>query len=326
MSRTVKIECGISFRLRETGATKPTPITCFVEYNGKPVVKIPTGTKVHPTKWNPEKERPIGGLKGLESAEANAIIEKLATVKATVETEYRTFVNKYQSYPDKAMFKEQVIQSLSGATTVKASDPSRSLLSFFDRQVKLSREGKRIVLKGKRAGMRYRENTIRSYEGSRTLLQEYVNDRKLKRLNFDDITMDLYYDLRDYMFTDRSFSLNYFGKVIKHIKLFMGEAKELGWHANEIYKSKAFIKVEEETDAVYLDIEQLEKIRALDLKGHPSLVNARDLFLLGAWTGLRFQDYSVLSKKARVMGDFIHIETEKVACSWPSRYFPSQGR
>ncbi len=33
MSRTVKIECGISFRLRETGATKPTPITCFVEYS-----------------------------------------------------------------------------------------------------------------------------------------------------------------------------------------------------------------------------------------------------------------------------------------------------
>lgn len=101
MSRTVKIECGINFRLRETGATKPTPITCFVEYKGKPVVKIPTGTKVHPTKWNPEKERSIGGLKVLESAEAKAIIEKLATVKATVETEYRTFVNKFQSYPDR---------------------------------------------------------------------------------------------------------------------------------------------------------------------------------------------------------------------------------
>ncbi|MGJ1410586.1 phage integrase SAM-like domain-containing protein [Sphingobacterium thalpophilum] len=311
MSRTVKIECGISFRLRETGATKPTPITCFVEYNGKPVVKIPTGTKVHPAKWNPEKERPIGGLKGLESAEANAIVEKLATVKATVESEYRTFVNKFQSYPDKTLFKEQVLQSLSGAITVKASDPSQSLISFFDRQVKLSREGKRTVLKGKRAGMRYKENTIRSYEGSRTLLQEYVEHRKLKRLNFDNVTMDFYYDLRDYMFEDRSFSLNYFGKVIKHIKLFMGEAKELGWHANEIYRSKAFIKVEEETDAVYNDIEQLGAIHSVDLTGHPGLKNARDLYLLGAWSGLRFQDYSVLADKARVHGDFIHIETEK---------------
>ncbi|WP_165894404.1 phage integrase SAM-like domain-containing protein [Sphingobacterium alimentarium] len=166
-------------------------------------------------------------------------------------------------------------------------------------------------MKGKRAGMRYRENTIRSYEGSRTLLQEYVEHRKLKRLNFDNVTMDFYHDLRDYMFTDRIFSLNYFGKVIKHIKLFMGEAKELGWHANEIYKSKAFIKVEEETDAVYNDIEQLEAIHSVDLTGHPGLKNARDLYLLGAWSGLRFQDYSVLADKARVHGDFIHIETEK---------------
>src|SRR5690606_18021301 len=91
----------------------------------------------------------------------------------------------------------------------------------------------------------------------------------------------------------------------------MGEAKELGWHANEIYKSKAFIKVEEETDAVYNDIEQLEAIHSVDLTGHPGLKNARDLYLLGAWSGLRFQDYSVLADKARVHGDFIHIETEK---------------
>lgn len=67
MSMTVKIECGINFRLREANATKPTPITCFVEYNGKPVVKIPTGAKVLPAKWNHEKERPISGLKGLDA-------------------------------------------------------------------------------------------------------------------------------------------------------------------------------------------------------------------------------------------------------------------
>ncbi|GAA4175956.1 hypothetical protein GCM10022218_22650 [Sphingobacterium ginsenosidimutans] len=72
----MKIECGINFRLREMAATKPTPITCFVEYNGKPVVKIPTGTKIHLVKCNPEKERPIEEPKALESAEANAIIDR----------------------------------------------------------------------------------------------------------------------------------------------------------------------------------------------------------------------------------------------------------
>src|SRR5690606_9239314 len=112
-----------------------------------------------PAKWNPEKERPIGGLKGLESAEAKTIIEKLANVRVTVESEYRNFVNQHQSYPDKVLFKEQVMQLLAGNAPAKTSDPSQSLISFFGRQAKLSREGKRTVLKGKRAGMRYRENT-----------------------------------------------------------------------------------------------------------------------------------------------------------------------
>ncbi len=72
----------------------------------------------------PRKGKTHRRLKGLESADANAIIERLTTVKATVETEYRTFVNKFQSYPDKTLFKEQVVQALSGTTTIKASDPS----------------------------------------------------------------------------------------------------------------------------------------------------------------------------------------------------------
>ncbi len=72
--------------------------------------------------------------------------------------------------------------------------------------------------------------------------------------------MDFYYDIRNYMFDDASFSLNYFGKVIKHIKLFMKEAEEQKLHDSTVYRSKAFIKVEEVTDAVYNDIKQLDAI------------------------------------------------------------------
>lgn len=205
------------------------------------------------------------------------------------------------------------MQSISGeATAPKEEDrPHPSLLNFFERQIKLSRDGKRLIIKGPRKGKPYRENTIKSYEGTLALLRDYMGNRKLKTLNFDDISMDFYHDLRNYMFVDASFSLNYFGKVIKHLKLFMKEAEEEKLHGSVIYRSKGFIKVEEETDAVYNDIKQLEAIYSADLTGHPGLKNARDLYLLGCWSGLRFQDYSVLEEKARVSGDFIHIETEK---------------
>ncbi|MCT1526685.1 site-specific integrase [Sphingobacterium hotanense] len=328
MSRMVKIECGISFRLRETTGSKPSPITCFVEFNAKPVVKIPTGARILPSKWNADKERPIGGLKGLELAETNSIVERLSTIRTTVTAMYRAHVTEYGTYPDKPSFKAQVIQAITGEETkteTKEEEPSQSLISFFDRQIELSKKGKRVILKGKRKGKPYRQGTITAYEGSRNLLQEYVTDRKLKGLDFAGITMDFYHDLKNYMFDDRKSSLNYFGKIIKDIKLFMGEAQELGLHDNAIYSSKAFIKTQEETDAVYLNIDQLEKIRQLDLTEHPGLANARDLFLLGAWTGLRFQDYSVLASKAKVMGNFIHIETEKVNVSVAIPILPAAG-
>ncbi|MCT1525064.1 phage integrase SAM-like domain-containing protein [Sphingobacterium hotanense] len=313
MVRAVKIECGISFRLRDNKAITPTPITCFVEFDGKPVVKIPTGTKILPSKWNQEKERPIGGMKGLESMEAGAITEKLSAVRTTVENHYREHVNRFKTYPDKGIFKEQVMESISGDTSAQKEEdrPDPSLLNFFERQIRLSREGKRLIIKGPRKGKPYRENTIKSYEGTLALLRDYMGNRKLKTLDFDHITMDFYYDIRNYMFEDASFSLNYFGKVIKHVKLFMKEAEEEKLHSSTVYRSKAFIKVEEETDAVYNDIKQLDAIYSVDLTGHPGLKNARDLYLLGSWSGLRFQDYSVLVEKARVSGDFIHIETEK---------------
>ncbi|MGG5902269.1 phage integrase SAM-like domain-containing protein [Sphingobacterium daejeonense] len=328
MSRMVKIECGISFRLRETSGSKPSPITCFVEFNGKPVVKIPTGAKIPPSKWNPEKERPIGGLKGLELAETNSIVERLSTIRATVANMYRAHVAEHGTYPDKVNFKAEVVRSLTESeapqtTGTNEEEPDRSFISFFDSQIKLTREGKRVILKGKRKGHPYKKGTITSYEVSRNLLHEYVTDRKLKKLDFSDITMDFYHDLQSYMFNDRKSSLNYFGKIIKDIKLFMGEAKAKGLHDTDAYASNTFIKTQEETDAVYLNVDQLEKIRQLDLTEHSGLANARDLFLLGAWTGLRFQDYSVLAQKARVMGNFIHIETEKVNVSVAIPILPS---
>ncbi|WP_324757891.1 hypothetical protein [Sphingobacterium thalpophilum] len=77
------------------------------------MVKIPTGTKILPSKWNPEKERPIGGMKGLESIEAGSITEKLSAVRTTVENNYREHVNRFKTYPDKEIFKEQAMQSIS---------------------------------------------------------------------------------------------------------------------------------------------------------------------------------------------------------------------
>ena len=50
----------------------------------------------------------------------------------------------------------------------------------------------------------------------------------------------------------------------------------------------------EETDAVYLSYEEIKKIYRLDLSARPDLISARNLFVLGCLTGLRFSDFSSL--------------------------------
>jgi integrase len=50
----------------------------------------------------------------------------------------------------------------------------------------------------------------------------------------------------------------------------------------------------EETDAIYLDYDEIGQIYAVDLTEYPDLIPARNLFVLGCLTGLRFSDYSAL--------------------------------
>ncbi|HEX9512105.1 MAG TPA: site-specific integrase [Puia sp.] len=50
--------------------------------------------------------------------------------------------------------------------------------------------------------------------------------------------------------------------------------------------------MDEETDAIYLTVQEIRTMYNLDLSEHPHLKRFRDLFVLGSFTGLRFSDFS----------------------------------
>ena len=313
----VKAECGIRFRLREPKSKLPTPIICIIEYDGKPVIKIPTGVKVHPSKWNASSEKPIGGLKGLQKEDYDLITDRITKIKNEVNTQYKDYTNQYDRYPDKKEFKTSVMRALSGKEEEEQStiEKDLSFINFISLQIKRSEAGARVKLSGNGKGHAFSKGTISDYRVGLNFLKKYLEDRAINSLHFDDVTLEFYWDLQDYVYNERKLSLNYFGKLIKNIKAFMREAQEMGYHSNEAYKSRRFLKPQEETDAIYLNVEQLKKIEDLNLIKTPFLENARDLFLLGCWTGLRFQDYSQLASKAKIEGNFIHIKTTKTGAS-----------
>ena len=153
-----------------------------------------------------------------------------------------------------------------------------------------------------------RESTKKSYNRSYRDYLEYEKSRKTK-LTFTKIDIDFYNDFVKFL-KSKKYAPNTIGTRIKNLKTFLSNAKEAGSPVNDDFKKKAFAKPKQETDAIYLSETELMAIYNLNLDNAPRLDRARDLFLIGAYTGLRFSDLTQLNKD-NITGGTIAIRTIK---------------
>lgn len=132
--------------------------------------------------------------------------------------------------------------------------------------------------------------TIRSYKQTVAHLKKYS-----KKLQFEDIDMNFYYGFLTFLEEDDK-SLNTIGKHIKNLKSFLKSAVEEGYNTNLTYANREFKAPKELTTAIYLTDEEIKSIINLDLKKHPELDRARNIFIIGCLTGQRVSDYNRLTK------------------------------
>ena len=70
------------------------------------------------------------------------------------------------------------------------------------------------------------------------------------------------------------------------------------------------MSVSEETTAIYLNTDEIDRIFNLDLSNNPRLDNVRDIFIIGLWTGLRISDFKRLDI-SNIKDEVITITTQK---------------
>jgi integrase len=157
-----------------------------------------------------------------------------------------------------------------------------------------------------------KESTKKSYRVVLRDIKEYQTDQNIQ-LTFAKIDIDFYNDFVKFLKSKNS-APNTIGTRIKILKTFLSNAKEAGLPVIDDYKKKAFAKPKEETEAVYLTESELMNIYNLNLVRKPKLDRVRDLFLIGAYTGLRFSDLSQLNKD-NITEDEITIRTIKTGAS-----------
>lgn len=136
-------------------------------------------------------------------------------------------------------------------------------------------------------------------------------------VTFDEIDVHFHDDLVTFMMDEKlnkvkEYTKNYIAKTIATIKLLMNLAVEEGYTKNQKHKSSRFKVKKELVYNIYLSIDELEILHKHKFK-FPYLDNACDLFLLGAFTGLRFGDFTDLKGVNFTKGEFIIQDAMKVS-------------
>jgi len=161
-----------------------------------------------------------------------------------------------------------------------------------------------------------RSQTLKSYRQTLKQLKEFEFDSGYK-VDYDFINKDFLTAFTNYMQNKKyrgnsNYSMNTIAKHVKNFRVFMNASFEDDMHNN--LKFKKFSIETEVTKAIYLTLEEQEKMLKLDLSETPHYELARDIFIIGCEIGQRISDYKDLSKHEIVVHndeEFIKIIQQK---------------
>jgi integrase len=174
---------------------------------------------------------------------------------------------------------------------VAPADPAAVNLDFFYQLDDYIKTKKRKVS----AGM------IRTYNVIKERLLAFQKCRKVK-ISFDSFDFNFYDSLVNYLTYDhthrrrnitlRGLKRNSVGTTIKQLRIFIRDrVRRKIIPAIDLADFKIW---DEETDAIYLSIAEIQALCKADLSAHPQWGRFRDMFVLGCYTGLRFSDFSAI--------------------------------
>ena len=291
------------FNLRKANSDSETSINCIIWWDGIRLV-YPTNLKIHPKYWQSDKlksnyQRAIDTKSFSSHLELNAQLDNLYNSVKKIYLNYKN--NNQNQSPSKLRFKELLDEKFNPNFNVS----EKTLLGFIEQHIQSSR-----IRINPKTGNPIASGTIVSYTNILDRLKEYSN-LKRKRVDFDTIDFDFYDNFKEYMILEKKYATNTIARYFKTLKTLLNEATERGLNTNLIYKSRKFQIDKEETENIYLTDDELEEIFILDLTDSLRLDNARDLFLVGCFTGLRFSDYQMIKTSDISLKGIVELRQQK---------------
>ena len=286
----------INFKLNNGKATeKGKDYSIYIRYRfGRKVdIRKAIGFKSKSEDWNSEKQEVKNRIHIKNRTQINNLIKTL--IRRIEDFEYNLLQNGKQ--PNQK-YVERNFKTFFGSNNDKSIP--KNLFDFIDALQK-----RPDIKKSKASG------TLKNYLITENILKRFNNE--VYKIDFDNIDMDFYNDFIDWC-EKQNLTRNYIGKLVQTFKFFLNTATLEKINTNLEFKNPRFKVIREDVDNIYLSLEELNKIYKLDLSKHPKLDQARDLFLIGAYTGLRVSDFNYLNKENIYKHNeetFLNVNTKK---------------
>jgi integrase len=290
-----------NLNLREPDSESETAIHLVIRWNNNRMV-YPTKESIEPGFWENDKtkrnfQRAIETRRFPTYPEFNARLDDVANRAKDV---FRRFSNDNKREPN-----IDELRSLLNIEFNRESPKDKlTLFKFIEQFIEQTKT--RINPK---SGQTINQRTVQKYNTTFDLLKDFQKKTK-RKVDFDSISLDFYYDLSTYLMQERNYATNTVGKHIQTLKVFLNAAIDSGINKNIAHKSSRFKVVSEQSDSIYLSEKELEDLYNLDLSNNSRLERVRDLFIVGCWTGLRFSDFSDI-KPENINNNFITVKTKK---------------
>ena len=145
--------------------------------------------------------------------------------------------------------------------------------------------------------------TLLIYKQSLKKLESFSNSKT--SIDFTSFTRPVLNDFKRFLEVEQEFKLNTISKHFKSLKTIVLEGKRRGLIGD--VDLRLFSIPTEEPTKIYLSENELRKMKDLDLSNDMTMQLARDIFLVGCYTGQRISDYNRLSGIDIVEKDGVHF-------------------
>lgn len=149
----------------------------------------------------------------------------------------------------------------------------------------------------------YSEETLKKYKGAIKKLTSFSKDNYSP--NFKSLNQEFHKRFIKY-FEAQGLAPNSIGTILKNIKVF-AKAAAKNHPVNNFILSDEFYLPSNETQSIYCDESEIQKIFD-HIPKKKYLLNARNWFIIGCWTGLRVSDWNRVED---IKEDYITIKPKK---------------